>query len=196
MTLESTGSYVQFLREQFAPSAFEAASFAGSGWKVETMRQVWETEVRDAGFDTLIVFAGITNLTSSTANADEIFASLKSIYDDAMARSINVIAITPCPWADYRKWTAERQLETHRFNALLTAYSQEHSQLMHLINTYDAFGMADDPTRLSPRLGIGDGVHFSDVGDRRLAELVKPILADLMVDKRSHKARCSALANP
>ena len=180
MTLESTGSYVQFLRQSFSSQAFEATTFAGSGWKVDTIRAVWETEVRDAGFDSIIVFAGLPNLTSTNANADEIFTELRTIYDDAIARGIEVVSVGICPWADYRKWTAQKQTETDRLNTLMRDYALAHPEFLHFVETQVTFGMSDEPHRLSPRYGIGDGVHFSAVGDRRLADLVTPQIAALM----------------
>ncbi len=171
-------------------------TFAGSGWKVETLRQVWDTEVRDAGFDAVIIFAGLPNLTSVTADADEIFIGLKSIYDDAIARGIHVICISPSPWADYRKWTIERQTETTELNALISDYVQQHPDFLHFVDAYHEFAMPDEPTRLAPKYGIGDGVHYSEVGDRRLGEMVTPIVASLIPKRSIHQTAALRFSEP
>ncbi len=102
MTYEGGGSYVSVARNLLSASSASLESFAAAGWKVEKLVSVWQTEIRDAGFDTIIILSGVPDLTTAGSTATSIFQSLKTIYDDAMSRGIQVVSVSVCPWRSTR----------------------------------------------------------------------------------------------
>lgn len=172
MTYEGGGSYVSVLRNILSDSTATIQSFASAGWKADKLLSVWETEVRDKGFDSIIVFAGVPDLTSVDSTAHTIFRSLQSLYNDATSRGISVICVNVSPWAQYKKWTPQRQTETLHLNELIRQHVAEHSSTMRYVDAYAGLGAPAEPQRLSPRFDVGDGLHLVPTGDEQLARLI------------------------
>ncbi len=92
MTYEGGGSYASVLRNMLSSYTIFLQTFASAGWKAQELYSVWQNEVRDQGFDTLIVFSGIPDLSSEGATADSTFERLRDIYDDAASRGCTSFA--------------------------------------------------------------------------------------------------------
>ncbi len=160
MTYEGGGSYVSVLRHMLSSHTISLQTFASAGWKAEKLYSVWQNEVRDQGFDTLIVFSGIPDLSSEGATAASTFERLRELYDDATSRGLNVICMGLSPWAQYKKWTPQRQTETIRLNNLIRQHVAQHASTMRFVDTYASLGSPDEPERLWPRYDVGDGLHI------------------------------------
>lgn len=180
MTYEGGGSYASVLRNMLSSYTISLQTFASAGWKAEKLYSVWQNEVRDQGFDTLIVFSGIPDLSSEGATAASTFERLRELYDDATSRGLNVICMSLSPWAQYKKWTPQRQTETLRLNNLIRQHVAEHASTMRLVDTYASLGSPNEPERLWPRYDVGDGLHIVPAGDERLARLVSTAVLDFI----------------
>ncbi len=148
------------LRHMLSSHTISLQTFASAGWKAEKLYSVWQNEVRDQGFDTLIVFSGIPDLSSEGATAASTFERLRELYDDATSRGLNVICMGLSPWAQYKKWTPQRQTETIRLNNLIRQHVAQHASTMRFVDTYASLGSPDEPERLWPRYDVGDGLHI------------------------------------
>ncbi len=89
-----------------------------------------------------------------------------------MSRGIQVVSVSVCPWAQYKKWTPDRQLETVRLNNLIRQYAALNAAQMRYVDTYTALGDPAEPQRLRPRYDVGDGLHLIPAGDEVIARLI------------------------
>ncbi len=151
--------------------------------------------MRNAGYDTIIVFAGVTDLNSSSS-ADSIFQSLRTIYDDALAHGVNVVCIGVSPWAQYKTWTVERHTQTTRLNDLISQYVTAHPATARYIDAYTLLGSSDLVVRLKPSMDSGDGRHLSPVGAERLAQAVSTAVLGLDTPTRVEQSLTLTFSRP
>jgi lysophospholipase L1-like esterase len=116
----------------------------------------------------MILFEGINDLGTRSANADELIAAYRQIVDRARARKIQVYSatITPCGGSFYD--TPE-----------LEAYRQKINEWVRARRNFDAVLDFDaavrdprTPTRLRASVDTGDHLHMNPEGFRMLADAV------------------------
>ncbi len=93
-TTEEGGSYVPALRQSLSSTEYSVEVFAQAGWRVQQVQGLWDSSVKDADFDVAVFFAGVNDLVSTDRSATEIFTTLATMFDEALARNMTVVAVS------------------------------------------------------------------------------------------------------
>lgn len=178
-TTEAGNSYVPYLRQRLSSAEYSVSIYAEAGWQVPQVQGLWNSSVRDAGYDLAIFFTGVNDLISTNSSPEEIFAGLSTMFDEALARNMPVIAVGVSPWSHYGSSTALKQNGTLQLNELIAQYAIEHSTQVRYVDSRAALRSSPDPQRLAARFDSGDGLHLSGAGDKQLASLIATAVNEL-----------------
>lgn len=178
------GGYVKVVRRRCPESRVD--NYGKGGAMVNQIRRRFEEEVltQPAGtYDRLVVFGGVNDLYSDLTagrTVDKISADLATIYAQAHARGMKVVAITVAPWGGFTKYfNAKRGAATVRLNDWIR--SQRGAGAVDAVIDADRLLACSDSTRLCPAFELAhpDGLHFNRAGHERLgAALVENALSD------------------
>lgn len=168
-TTEEGNSYVPFLRQHVSSDRFSVTTFAHAGWMTDQVRTLWDDEIKNGGFDAVVLFAGINDLSATDRSASEIFANLRSMYTDAISRNFKIVAVGVPPWSNYHTSTKVKETRTTELNQQIEAFVAANPGQMRFIDTYSLMHSSGYIPRLATRFDSGDGLHLSVAGDRLLA---------------------------
>jgi lysophospholipase L1-like esterase len=121
-----------------------------------------------SGAGTLVLFAG-TNDVSTGISAARLIARLTVLCNQASAVGLRVVLVTLAP-AEHR--ASDRERTRQEVNSWIRS---THSAALHI----DADALLRDPsrpTRLLPSYDLGDGLHLSALGHRRLGQAIAAAL--------------------
>lgn len=194
-TLEGN-SYVPYLRDQLSADEFSVEVFAEAGWKASQVQGLWDSSVKDANFDVAIFFAGVNDLNSTDQPAETIFATLSTMFDEALARDMRVIAVGVSPWSHFDGSSAAKQARGLVLNDLIAQYASEHPAQVSYIDSRSALASLTDASRLATRYDASDGLHLSSAGDRRLASLIQQAIEPLRATPTSMASVTVTLSEP
>lgn len=168
-TTEDGNSYVPFLRQQISSDRFSVTTFAHAGWKSDQVRTLWDDHVKNGGFQTVVIFAGVNDLTVTDRTASDVFANLQIMYSDAISRNIKIVAIGVPPWSNYENSTKAKERRTLELNQRIEAFVDQNPAHMRFIDATSLMHSSGYLPRLATRFDSGDGLHLSTTGDRLLA---------------------------
>jgi len=159
-SLTANGSYCRTL-ERMLPvgSRVDCVGYVGEG------AQAISTKVGKAilaGADDVIVLAGVNDLASGRGVQGTV-SGLDKIYQKGRASGARVIAVHLTPWAGHSKGS-QLQTETWKVNAWMAKYPS-----VEMVVETQELG---DAGVLYPEYGAGDGLHLSEAGQDKLAEII------------------------
>ena len=178
-TTEVGSSYVPFLRQELSSDEYAVEVFAEAGWQAPQVQQLWDSSVKDANYDVAVFFAGVNDLISTDRTPEQIFATLSTMFDEALARDMTVVAVGVSPWSNYEASNALKQARTTQLNTLIAQYASDHPTQVRFVDSLSALRSTLDSQRLSTRYDSGDGLHFLSPGDQRLASLIANAINEL-----------------
>ena len=126
----------------------------------------WRTNVSGKGYATLVVLCGVNDLAAD-ATAATIYSTLSTIYTEALAQGMKVVAVNMTPWANAATWNAGRQTQTDSLKALISGTGGG----VVVVST-DSLGTGS-PLALTGGNDSGDHLHPSAAGNAALATLVQ-----------------------
>ncbi|MCC6508604.1 MAG: SGNH/GDSL hydrolase family protein, partial [Pirellulaceae bacterium] len=178
-TTEIDNSYVPPLRQHLSSDRYSISIFAQGGYRVNDVRNLWVSQVKDADYDLAVIFAGINDVAATDQTAQSIFVGLQTMFNEALARGMQVVTVGVTPWSQNEASTAIKRSTTVELNALMAQYVADHPANMRFIDAYAELSAEQDTQRLATRYDSGDGLHLSVAGDRRLATLVAEAIESL-----------------
>ena len=119
----------------------------------------------------MFVLGGINDIAVGTSGATA-YASLATIYSEASALGVDVVAMATLPFGNAASWTAPRQTELLSLNASVLADVNVDVD----IDFYTLMGQAGTPEDLAALYDNGDGVHPNEAGTAFMANTVKTAL--------------------
>ena len=125
----------------------------------------WRNNVSGKGYATVIVECGVNDLAAGTAAA-AIYPTLQTIYNEAQAQGMRVIASQVLPWGLAAAWTAGKQTETTALNASISGTSFSNGAAVNVSTL--ATG-----NNLSAGFDSGDGLHPNAAGSTAWAALIQ-----------------------
>ncbi|MFN7131185.1 MAG: SGNH/GDSL hydrolase family protein, partial [Myxococcales bacterium] len=149
---------------------YQIANEGNPGYTASQVLGIWRSNVRGRGYDRIVVLAGVNDVREG-ATAAATFASLQTIYEEALADGLKVVAVTVLPWKGYGD-TPEELAETDALNASIRSYAGGANYTV-----VDGYADFDDGTgTMKSAYDSGDHLHPNAAGFDRLAELVKEAL--------------------
>ena len=119
----------------------------------------------------IFVLSGINDIIAGTSAAAT-FASLSTMYAEAKAAGVNVVAMTHPPFGNYVSWSAPKQAELEALNALVMASTDVDVK----VDFYAVMGQGGTPEDLAAIYDSGDGLHPNDAGTAFMAATVATAL--------------------
>jgi lysophospholipase L1-like esterase len=119
----------------------------------------------------VFVLSGINDIIAGTS-AVATFAILSTLYAEAKAAGVNVVAMTHPPFGNYVSWSAPKQAELIALNALVMASADVDVK----VDLYAVMGQSGTPEDLDAAYDSGDGLHPNDAGTAFMAAAVATAL--------------------
>jgi len=119
----------------------------------------------------VIVLGGINDIAAGTSGATA-FASLETIYQEASALGVIVVAATTLPFGTAASWSAGKQTELEALNAAIMASTD----VDIVVDLYTAMQDPADLDAILPAYRLADGVHPSENGSQHMADTVAAAL--------------------
>ena len=156
---------------KLAASAPAGVRFTNRAASSTTTAQIL-TQWRTAGVPTRVfVLGGINDIAVGTSAATA-FASLNTLYAEAQAAGVDVVAMSTLPFGNAASWTAGRQTELEALNASVLADTDVDTA----IGLYTVMGEPGTPIDLATAYDNGDGVHPNEAGTAQMASTVATAL--------------------
>lgn len=121
--------------------------------------------------DRIFVLGGVNDIAVGTSAATA-FASLSTIYSEASALGVNVVAMPTLPFGNAASWSAADQTQLELLEASIVADVNVDT----IVNFYDLLGQPGTPEDLAAIYDIGDGVHPNEAGTTFMAAEVATAL--------------------
>lgn len=121
--------------------------------------------------DKVFVLGGVNDIAVGTSAATA-FASLSTIYSEASARGVQVIAMPTLPFGNAASWSAADQTQLLLLEDSIIA----DANVDVLVNWYDLMGQPGTPEDLAAIYDIGDGVHPNEAGTTFMANTMATAL--------------------
>lgn len=151
-----------------APSTVHFTNRAASSTTSAQILAQW----RAAGVpDKVFVLGGVNDIAVGTSAATA-FTSLSTIYSEAAALGVEVIAMPTLPFGNAASWSAPDQVQLELLEASIVA----DANVDVLVNFYDLMGQPGTPEDLAATYDIGDGVHPNEDGTTFMADEVAAAL--------------------
>lgn len=152
----------------FAPAGVRLTNRAVSSTTAAQILAQW----RAAGVPSRVfVLGGINDIAVGTSGATA-YASLASIYSEASALGVDVVAMATLPFGNAASWTAPRQTQLLALNTSVLADVNVDVD----VDFYTLMGQAGVPEDLATLYDNGDGVHPSEAGTTFMADTVAATL--------------------
>jgi len=129
------------------------------------------TANKDVAPTKVFVLGGINDIAVSTSAATA-YASLATIYSEAAALGVEVIAMPTLPFGNAASWTAPKQVQLELLEASILA----DGNVDVIINFYDLMGQPGTPEDLAAIYDNGDGIHPNAAGTTFMADEVATAL--------------------
>ena len=150
-----------------APTVKFANRAASSNTAAQTLAQ-W----RAGGVPSKVfVLTGVNDIAVGTTAATA-FASMSTIYSEAAALGVEVIAMPTLPFGNAASWSAADQTELLLLEDSIIA----DVNVDVLVNFYDLMGQPGTPEDLAAAYDNGDGVHPNETGTTFMADEVAAAL--------------------
>lgn len=161
ITANASG-YVTKLQTRYQPARV-IKNHGISGYRSDHVYSlVWTPSVKTGGYRQISLMVGINDIVQGVSAAT-INANLDLIYDEALARSMHVVAITVSPFGNYASWTSGLQTVLETVNSHIATKVAANPSMMRLIDAY-AFMGDSDATKLKAAYDNGDGLHWNEAG--------------------------------
>jgi len=168
---------------------YQVANFGKNGDETPTALGRWRYEIKGHGYSTLIVLLGVNDVKNGGTSLATTKANLDTIYREALAEGMTVIALTLLPWKSYAFWNSSLQANTDSLNSYIRNEVVDLSLLYPgKIFLQDAalrygndvsmpFGhVGGDPLVLSPTCDLSDGLHPKDPCVPDIASWLAPVV--------------------
>lgn len=159
---------------------FALANFALSGSKVASMIDRYTQQVEGQGF-THVLFFGGTNNFSGTAPEDTV-AAVQTHVTNLITRCIadtsgspngtKVILMSIAPRGGAAGYNATIQTKLDQYNAWIATLPATYPNNVRFVDAYTALGQSGSPTVLATAYDNGDGLHFKQAGEVKIADTV------------------------
>jgi lysophospholipase L1-like esterase len=149
---------------------------SNEGVSGETSAQIlgrWRFGIQETRPAVLVVLGGVNDLRIGTGFAAPAIANLQELMLEAQQVGTKVVALTVLPFRGDRYWTEGLEHERQAINQALLEHCTEHPA----VSCVDAAATMSRGDQLAPEFDSGDGIHLSENGSMRLAELVADAIA-------------------
>jgi acyl-CoA thioesterase-1 len=143
-----------------------------NGERTDQIAARFDRDVIAASPRVVVIIGGVNDVYQNRA-ADVAKASLRGMYDRALAAHIAVVAGSIIP---YNSATAEQNARMHDINLWIANEARTDSRIT-FVDTRKAAAASDNPDKLA---GSPDGLHPDVAGYRRMAEALEPVLTHLV----------------
>jgi len=143
---------------------------AKGGASTSAMLTAWRAN-DDPAPARVFVLGGINDIVAD-ATAASAFANLNTIYTEAQAAGVEVVAIATLPFGTSTYWTAGRQTQLEALNASVLASLDAD----FTVNLYTAMQDPADLDAILPAYRLSDGLHPNEAGTAAMAAAVATAL--------------------
>ena len=166
--------WVQLLQESRPNRVI--TNFGVGGFVSSSIRDRWLTMVKNCGYRQITVLGGINDIVGSNPSST-VITNLDTIYDQAIALSVKIIALTVTPFGGHASWNSTRQTYLEDVNSHIAAKVAANPTLMTLVDAHAMLKDSGDSTRLNTSYDSGDYLHWNGAGHSLVFNAVKEVLS-------------------
>lgn len=148
-------------------SLAKGGAYTGPGLGNNNLTYQYDTFVKGQRYGVLFALGGVNDILSGL-NMTTALANLTAIWDDALARGMDVHPMTLTPCSGRSGWNGTKQTQLETLNTAIRNYCAAHNLVC--VDLYNS--VLRDGTALAAAYDSGDGLHPNAAGEAVISSLV------------------------